>query len=201
MTTPVPIDAFSSELQPEETIQWSGQPNVSIIFHREDWLAIPFSLMWGGFSIFWMIAVSIGQNKPDHSFGFFGIIWGTPFVVVGQYLIWGRFIHQRWKKKRTYYALTNRRALIVEYGFRNRTSSSAFFDSIPTVDKRVRHDGIGSIGFGGPVASEWQWGKNKGPQTPTFYDVENADALYQTVLRLQDQARRAVATSQSRWPS
>jgi hypothetical protein len=81
------------------------------------------------------------------------------------------------------------------------SSSSAFFDNIPTVDKRVRHDGSGSISFGGPAMAEWQWGKNKGPQTPTFYDVEYADALYQTVLRLQDQARRAVATSQSRWPS
>jgi hypothetical protein len=205
MTTPIPVEVFSSELQPGETIEWSGQPNLSVIFHREDWIAIPFGFMWGGFAIFWLLAASgmwdIWQNKPNHPFQLFGIIWGTPFVVVGQYMIWGRFVHRRWKKKRTYYALTNRRALIVEYGFRNRTSSSAFFDTVPTVDKRVRQDGIGSISFGGPVTDEWQWGKNKPPRPPTFDDVENADALYQTVLRLQDQARKSAGTPQTRWPT
>jgi hypothetical protein len=205
MTTPIPVDAFSSDLQPGETIEWSGQPNPSIMFHREDWFAIPFSLMWGGFAVFWLLAASglwdIFQNKPNHSFQLFGIIWGTPFVIVGQYLIWGRLIRQRWQKKRMYYALTNRRALIVEYGFRNRTSSSAFFDTVPTVDKRVRHDGIGSISFGGPVTGEFQFGKSRSPRCPTFDDVENADAVYQTVLRLQDQARKSTATPQSRWPA
>jgi hypothetical protein len=173
MTTPIPTDVFSSELQPGETIEWSGQPNPSVIFHREDWFAIPFGLMWGGFAIFWLIAASglwnIFQNKTNHPFEIFAAIWGTPFVIAGQYLIWGRFIYQRWRKKRTYYALTNRRALIVEHGFRNRTSSSAFFDSVPTVDKRVRYDGIGSISFGGPVSGEWTMGKKNKPPPPTYF--------------------------------
>ena len=161
--------------------------------------------MWGGFAIFWLLGASglwdIWENKPNHAFQLFGIIWGTPFVVVGQYLIWGRFVYQRWKKKRMYYALTNRRALIIEFGFRNRTSSSAFFDTVPSVDKRVRRDGIGSISFGGPVRGELQFGKSTTPRPPTFDDVENADAVYQIVLRLQDQAHKSTGTPQARWPA
>jgi hypothetical protein len=203
MTTPVPLDVFSSELLPGEIIEWTGQPNRSIIFHREDWFVIPFSLMWGGFAIFWLLGASglwdIWQSKPTHPFQIFGVIWGTPFVVVGQYMIWGRFFHQRWKRARTYYALTNRRALIVEHGFKGRKSSSVFFENLSVTDKRVRGDGIGSISFGGPLSGEWR-SKNKPPRPPTFDDIDNADSVYQTALHLQDRARR-IDTTQPRWPT
>ena len=126
MTTPVPFDVFSSELLPDETVQWTGRPNPGVVFHREDLYMIPFSLLWGGFAIFWLLGASgiwdAWTQRPKHEFGLFGIIWGTPFVIVGQYMIWGRFVYQRWKKQRTYYALTNRRALIVQQGWRGRAA-------------------------------------------------------------------------------
>src|SRR5690348_16079044 len=159
-STPVPIDMFSAELLPGETIQWTGRPNPSVIFHPEDLSMIPFSLMWGGFAIFWLLGASgiwnIWANPPDRTFRWFGVIWGTPFVVVGQYLIWGRFVHDRWKKKRTYYAITNRRALIVEHGLHSRNVTAASFETLSTINKRVRSDGIGSIAFGGPVTGKWR---------------------------------------------
>jgi hypothetical protein len=202
MTTPVPFDLLSSELLPGETIQWTGRPNPSVIFHQEDWLVIPFSLMWGGFAIFWLLGASgiwdIFTNRPTHTFQYFGLIWGTPFVVVGQYMIWGRFVYRRWKKQRTYYALTNRRALIIEEGLRNRASSSAYFENLAIVDKRVRRDGIGSISFGGPVTNEWQWGKNNPPRPPTFDDVDGADSVYQIAARLQSQECNSSGVASSR---
>jgi len=202
MTTPVPFDVFSSELLPDETIQWTGRPNPAVVFHREDLYVIPFSLMWGGFAIFWLLTASgiwdVWTQRPNHNFGLFGIIWGTPFVIMGQYMIWGRFVYQRWKKLRTYYALTNRRALIVGQGWRGRTSSSAYFDGLAMVDKYVRADGIGSISFGGPVRGEWTSGRNNPPRPPTFDDVDNADSVYQIVVRLQEQARNSGGAT-SRW--
>lgn len=204
MTAPILPDLFSPDLLPGESIQWTGQPNPSIVFHRDDWVAIPFSLLWGGFAIFWFLTASgllhLPSSKPNHGFQIFGLIWGTPFVLMGQYFIWGRFVHERWKKKRTYYALTNRRALIVTYNFRHRTSSSAWFENLPMIDKRVRSDGIGSISFGGPVtARDWSTGKNRPPRPPTFDDLDHADAVYQTIIRLYDRARNLAPTSP--WPS
>lgn len=202
MTPAIPFDIFTPELLPAERIEWTGQPEPRVIFHQEDWLAIPFSLMWGGFAIFWLLGASgilEWANHPNRSFEYFGIAWGTPFVLVGQYLIWGRFVYARWKKRRTYYALTNRRALIVVNGLKGRSSSSAYFENLSVVDKRVRADGKGIISFGGPVTGEWQWGKRNPPRPPTFDDIDNADSVYQIANRLFDQARKGSQESTSVW--
>jgi len=151
---------------------------------------------------FWLLGASgIGNfwtNRPDKTFQWFGVIWGTPFVLVGQYMIWGRFVYGYWKKQRTYYGLTTRRALIVVNGFRGRTASSAYFENMTIIDKSVRHDGIGSISFGGPVTGEWRWGRNNPPRPPTFDDIDSADSVYQIAARLREQAQKPTS---SRGPS
>jgi len=77
---PPPFDVFSSELLPGETVQWTGRPNAAVIFHKEDWGLIPFSLLWGGFAIFWFIGASgmgdFWSNRPDKTFQWFGVVWG-----------------------------------------------------------------------------------------------------------------------------
>lgn len=201
MTTPVPLEILSPELLPDEKIEWTGRPNPSVIFQREDWFVIPFSLMWGGFAIFWLLGASgiwdMWTSHPNRSLQYFGLVWGTPFVLAGQYFIWGRFVYRRWMKKRTYYALTTRRALILRSGVRGRSSSSAYFENIPIIDKRVRPDGNGSVRFGAPITGEWQWGKTPSPRPFTFDDVDEADSVYRTVISLQDQARKS--EKPSRW--
>jgi hypothetical protein len=95
-------------------VLWAGRPNPSVIFHREDLLLIPLRLMWGGCAIFWEASVlglfSFGHSRPAPSFF---ARWGIPFVVLGQYAIWGRFLTADWRKRRTFYAVTNRRVLAV----------------------------------------------------------------------------------------
>lgn len=193
MTTPVPFDVFSPELLPGETIRWTGRPNPTIIFHTEDAYMIPITLFWGGFAIFWFLGASgiwdVFSNRLNPVFHWFGIIWGTPFVLVGQYLIWGRFLYDRWRKGRTYYAITNRRALIVEDGLRGRNVTAANFDTLPTINKKVRSDGIGRIAFGGPVTGQWR-SRYSGPRPPTFDDIDNADAIYQIAISMQDQSSK-----------
>jgi hypothetical protein len=56
--------------------------------------------------------------------------------------------------------------------------------------KSVRHDGIGSISFGGPVSGEWRWGRNNLPRPPTFDDIDSADSVYQIAARLREQAQK-----------
>lgn len=194
---------FSSELLPGESLQWTGSPNTSVIFHKEDWGAIPFSLMWGGFAIFWILLATgtLGNvtRNPNEGSSWFGVIWGTPFVLIGQYLIWGRFVYAYWKKQRTFYALSNRRALILVRGWNGRTSSSAYFEGMTLIDKWVGSDGIGSISFGAPFTGEWQWGKNNPPRPPTFDDIDAADSVYQIAITLRDQAQKQSTPSSSRW--
>jgi hypothetical protein len=194
MIPTLPPDAILGELLPGERIEWAGRPNPSVILHPEDWLAIPFSLLWGGFAVFWLLGASgiwgFWSNRPDRAFQWFGVVWGTPFVLVGQYMIWGRFLYSRWRKQRTYYALTNRRAIIFQSSFGGRSSASAYFERLPMIDKRVRSNGAGDISFGGPIAGEWQWGRNNSPRPLTFEDLDDVNSAYGIAIRLNDQARK-----------
>ena len=127
MIDPVASSKLQGELARGEKVYWAGMPNPQVTFHSDDWQAIPFSLMWGGFSIFWEAGV---LRTPAT----FMALWGIPFVVVGQYLIWGRFIYDRWLKKRTWYGVTNRRVLIVQEGLKRKISSS-YLESIPVIER------------------------------------------------------------------
>jgi hypothetical protein len=101
--------AVQPELVPGESFVWAGQPKTSVVFHKEDFLLIPFSLMWGGFAIFWEANVLGIWGAQAHTPWTFGVLCGIPFVLIGQYLIWGRFFYTAWLKRRTHYAVTNRR--------------------------------------------------------------------------------------------
>ena len=85
---------LQNELNGDESLLWAGKPNTSVIFHPSDWYMIPFSLLWGGFAIFWEGGVTgifgLGNGNPSPSFF---MLWGIPFVIIGQYLIWGRFFY------------------------------------------------------------------------------------------------------------
>ena len=104
-------------------------------------------------------------------------------------------------KSETWVPGTTRRSLIVVNGFRGRTASSAYFENMTIIDKWVRHDGIGSISFGGPVSGEWRWGRNNPPRPPTFDDIDSVDSVYQIAARLREQTQKPGAPTSSRWSS
>ncbi|HKF70355.1 MAG TPA: hypothetical protein VKB68_01295 [Stellaceae bacterium] len=104
-------DALASELrqrlEPGERVLWSGRPQQGLMFRKGDLLGIPFSLLWCGFAIFWESQV-LSHNAP----GFFAL-WGIPFILIGLYMVFGRFVVDAWQRQRTAYAVTDRRALIL----------------------------------------------------------------------------------------
>ena len=91
----------------------------------------PFSILWGGFAIFWEAGVLgyWGDSARKHTAPSFFAIWGIPFVIAGQYFIWGRFLTEAWLKRKTYYGVTNRRVLIVQEGWK-RKIRSCYLESI-----------------------------------------------------------------------
>jgi hypothetical protein len=189
-----PIDqasyaAVQPELLPGETVLWAGSPSPKIIFHAQDAMMIPFSLLWGGFAIFWEATGLIGGNSHG-SPGFFAL-WGLPFVLIGQYLIWGRFVYTAWLKKRTFYAVTNQRVLALQRG-RKLQTSSVYIDALPLIDKDVRGDGFGTVLFGPKIINNRGWNSwnavsFQGPTT--FVDIEDADSVYRLVSDLRQKSR------------
>lgn len=189
-TNPDSVNAVRPELTPGETILWAGQPKTSIVFHKQDALLIPFSLLWGGFSIFWEAAVSghplWGASNHTNGPWPFGMVWGIPFVLIGQYLIWGRFLYVAWRKKVTHYAVTNLRVIAAQMKWPRRITS-AYIESLPTLIKEAGSRGIGTLRF--TTQSErrrWgAWNIMDPDGLPSFIDIEDADALYKMILNLR----------------
>lgn len=67
---------------------------------------MPFSILWGGFAVVWEIMAITRTESP------FIAIWGVPFVLVGLYFIFGRFIVKKRRKIATAYGLTDSRAIV-----------------------------------------------------------------------------------------
>lgn len=47
------VNPFGKYLNQGESILWMDMPNPHWLFSPRDLLLIPFSLMWGGFALFW----------------------------------------------------------------------------------------------------------------------------------------------------
>src|SRR5713101_1361627 len=135
-----------------ERILWTGQPDPRRLVGGKDAYLIPFSLMWGGGAVFWEAAVLL-SGAP-----IFFVLWGIPFVLVGQYLIWGRLLAKRWDKKRTVYAVTSQRVLVV----RGRSLQSAYLTQLPSIDQSTRADGSGTLEFGPGVPFGYRVWANTG---------------------------------------
>jgi hypothetical protein len=189
--------AVQPELTPGESVLWAGRPNIGVLFHKEDLLLVPFSLLWGGFAIFWEGAVAgyWGTGTPAAGTWTFGILWGIPFVLVGQYLIWGRFVYSAWKKKRTHYAVTNRRVIVVQNGWR-RLMASTYLDSLPVLIKEGSNK-VGNLRFS-PVQPIWSNRSGWGPwdsmtigNAPAFVDIEDVDSVYRLVSELREKTKKS----------
>ena len=171
---------FERDLDRGERIVWTGQPDARRMLTPADWFLIPFSLLWGGFALYWEATVLGWTGSPPAPPAF--AVFGAPFVVLGLYFMIGRFFYQGWVKRNTYYALTNRRALIVRH-LRGRSVDAIILDSLPSISTSVRPDGSGTIVFGPTTPFDALYGNTglsffrKGVYTPAFYDIPDVQVV------------------------
>lgn len=129
-------------LLPSESIVWSGEPIRHKLLRGQDALLIPFSLFWGGFAIFWEAsAFRIAAEDPV------AVLFGLPFVAVGLYLIFGRFIVRAIASRRTRYLVTDRRVVITG-GVTGRAVGTAYLAALPPPVSTENEDGSGDLAFG-----------------------------------------------------
>ena len=129
---------LNSELVPGEAVLWKGKPNDKKLLSAQDIFLIPFSIMWCGFAIFWEGSVLM-EDAP-----IIFKLWGIPFVCVGLYIVFGRFIHQKYILKNTRYALTTHRAICYKKG----KIASCDYVNEPSISVDCKRNGSGSITFG-----------------------------------------------------
>ena len=157
---------FRQMLQPGEYILWQGAPVGGIRLQRSDVFMIPFSLLWCGFAVFWEV-MAIQSGAP-----FFFALFGIPFILVGIYIVIGRFFHRARKLANTAYAVTDKRIIILE----KRGSTSMLFSQIPSLQKTVNASGIGTIWFQPPM--RYHSHHHGSTTTPGIGFEEIADADY-----------------------
>jgi hypothetical protein len=175
---------LQGELSGGEAILWTGKPSPRVIFDRSDLAVIPFSLLWAGFAIFWEMGVSGHGFAPDKNPSIFMQLWGVPFVIIGQYFVWGRFFFTAWKKSSILYALTNQR-LFVLVRPPNAKTISLYLRGVDRIQKEIRPDGIGTLKFGetppifgsrGQKTADMS-GLYLNNEIPVFVDIDDAAAV------------------------
>jgi hypothetical protein len=181
---------LAAELDPGERVLWTGKPSAPGWFQRQDWVLVPFSLMWGGFAIFWEVA-ALSSRSARQSVLF--PLWGIPFVLMGLYLIVGRLYVRRRTLERSVYVLTDRRALSIARSWwgSGEHVRSIWLRSFPPVEKQLRRDGSGTLMIGTmPVAQRLLSGETAWPMTSllpggavVFADIADAAEVYQLLRR------------------
>jgi len=177
------LDIFHSEINPGERIIWSGQPHQGFILRREDTLMIPISLLYGVFVIFWEYS-ALTMGAP-----FFFSLVGILFVLYGLYFIFGRFYIDMVQRSKTYYALTEKRIVIIS-GLRNQNIKTLELKKLPEINISIMRNGSGTITFGSSHPS-WMysgsWFLNPGRynNAPGFDMIDDVKMVYQSIKRLQ----------------
>ncbi|CAN5281840.1 hypothetical protein BH10PSE15_BH10PSE15_16280 [soil metagenome] len=103
-------DSIASHLLPGERVMWTGTPGAGLILRPIDIFLIPFSLFWDGFALFWNIQVWTTDAPLEFK------LFGIPFLVMGFYVIVGRFLIDIAVRKSILYAITDQRILISRFG-------------------------------------------------------------------------------------
>lgn len=165
-----------------ETLVWTGRPDPAKHFSASDVYLVPFSLLWGGFAVFWTIG-ALRQGAPV-PFALFGL----PFVALGLYFIVGRFIYKANRKRRTVYGLTEGRALVATS---SGSLSEAPIQRTPIDQTRSRDGRHLTVTFGSSTRG-WSAGPryantgmeffDRGASPLGFYDVPDVVGL-ETALR------------------
>ena len=170
-------------LSKDEKLLWTGQPKTGILFRSTDVFIIPFSLMWGGFAIFWELSVIRTRILLFE-------LWGIPFVLVGLFMIVGRFFYDAKKRGNTIYGITDDRIIIKSGAFSSSSIQSLNIKTLTGFSFREKTDGTGTILLGPSNQFSMLNGSGwpaRGQQAPRLEFIPEARKVYELIVSLQRQ--------------
>jgi hypothetical protein len=160
-----------------ELVLWSGAPRQGLMLRASDLLMIPFSLMWGGFAVFWEYSVFTSDAPLLFR------LWGIPFVLVGLYMVAGRFVVEAWQRAYTDYAVTDDR-IIIRSGIFRRQMKSLNLRAMGEFSLTENGKGEGTIVFGVSPAGNMFSGLASWPgveELPRFDTIPDARKVYEII--------------------
>jgi hypothetical protein len=137
--------ALTRELADGERVMWSGQPRPwsSSRRHLGEFL---FGIPLLGFVAFWE-AMAFNIPKSKGAVSWFFPLWGVPFILIAVWFVLSP-VRERIRSARTAYALTDRRALILEGSLSGkRTIRSYSTDRLVSLTRVEHPTGWGDLVF------------------------------------------------------
>jgi hypothetical protein len=171
---------ISEEVESGEKLLWVGVPKQGVILKKSDIFMIPFSIFWGGFAISWEY-MAISSMNGFQLFPLFGI----PFILIGLYLIFGRFFLDAKSREKTFYSLTDKRVIVITTLFEKRVKSLDL-KRITEISFTKRSDGYGSIIFNGGGYRDKNSSENSENVVTEFELIENVEEVYRMIRREQN---------------
>jgi hypothetical protein len=191
MMSDVDGTSIERELDSGERLLWKGHPRGGIRFHSFDFFVIPFSLIWSGLAFFAGFAalMSVERGATDWP----SLIPVIPFVLIGIYILVGRFFVDAMMRAKTEYGLTNRRAIIVS-GLFSRNIKSIDLLSTPEILLSEKGDRSGTITFGATPFGGWMqrnpWSFGSSSATPAFEMIEDVRSVYRIINEMRAAKRQ-----------
>ncbi len=168
-------------LSPDEKLKWTGKPKTGIILRSSDIFLIPFSLLWGGFAVYWEMN-AFSMDTP-----LFFKLWGIPFVLIGLYITAGRFFLDARKRANTIYGITHDR-IIIKSGIFKREIKSLNIKTLSDITLNQKDDGTGSILLG---PSDFRYNMLQGmewpgmKQAPRLELIDEVKSVYDMIIGMQ----------------
>lgn len=119
----------------------------------------------------------------------FFALWGVPFVLMGLYMILGRFFVDAKQRSRTAYGVTDHQIVIIS-GILSRNVKSVALKTVTDLTLAEKADGTGTITFG-PSHPMGRWfGGPAFPGTPSysspfFESIPRVKDVYRTIRQAQ----------------
>ena len=171
------------ELRPGEQLLWTGRPGRGLRPTAVDVVRLPLNLMWMLFAVAWLVVVI--REEAGAPFALVGVA----FVLIGLYMVLGRFMLDKYRRSKIYYALTNKRVVII-ICTPGRNVESIDLGSLGHTAYSTDEAGRGTIIFGADaiIHSGYAGPGWPSPPEPRFEYIDNVQDVYEEISK----ARAAV---------
>ena len=169
---------FLDTLMPREHILWSGRPKPGLAIMPSQ--GIEYFLY-----AFWLIAIIImlvWSIITVENINPVVLAFALTFVPGAVYLMIWRLSWQADGRKRTIYALTTKRALIIFYSKTgDRKLRMADIKTVRKIHLHLGKDNVGTITFGPFIKVSTQYSV----YPPAFVKIDNADQVYEMICKIR----------------
>jgi hypothetical protein len=127
------------------------------------------------------------RNSPPHDGRFGFSLVNLLFILVGLYLLVGRFLIDIRRRSGTHYAVTGERILIVARGFQD-TATSLPLATLADITLELKPGNAGTIVFGRDTIPFWANGGfigSRGQTAPRFELIPDARAVHELIRTAQ----------------